>query len=945
MDRKLLRTALALCTMLLIVPGAAPAQDTGRIAGRVVSAQTGAPVPAAQVAVEGAGIRATTDVEGRFTLPTVPAGAQTVTVQALGFGARTVTGVRVAAGGTAELNLSLDAEALALEGLTVTAAAERGSTAALLSERRRAATVVDAIGADQISRTPDGDAAAALRRVPGVSVVDGKYVYVRGLGERYGNTTLNGASLPSPIPDKKAVPLDIIPAGLLESIVTAKTYSPDQPGDYAGGLVQIETRAAPTARTLKISSSMGYTTGATLGEGWGATAGDLGFLGFGGGAFRLPAALPREQRAALPSDPAEREAFIRSLTSGSWGPEARDVPVSGSFGLSYGDELYLAGRPLGVVGALSYSSGFSQPEDRFERFFAIQGDEPAKQVDYRAESTAYEVTLGGLLNVGMQIDDTDRITATAVYNRLSENQARVLSGFYASQGPYLHQTRVQYTANALLSTQLRGEHLFEGVGDLGLKWRLAFSRAERDEPGTRSVIYRASEESAEFYFFNATESGLVLHQELADNGWNPGVDVRLSFALRGEPGTLSFGGSADVRDRTVYTRRIRLVPNTSIPDELGILPPDRLFSPGNIGTGSGQFGILESTFPGDNYDAAQRVYASYALVDAPILPRLRLVAGARIEQAQIGVAARDQFNMGRLDLPDADLDNTDVLPAVNLTYAVADQMNVRAAVSRTVARPQFRELAPYLFTDYFGGFPVIGNPFLERTSILNSDLRWEWFFGTGSLLSVSAFHKAFDRPIEPVALVLGTNPALTYANSEDAALYGAELEYRSNLGRLVPALENFSANLNLTLVRSRVHADSVAILNLDAADREAPLSVPASSRGRALFGQSPYTVNVGLTYARPGSTTATLLFNRFGRRLDAFGGQGLPDIHEGARTQLDLTVEQPLGRGFGLKLNAARLLGSRVEFTQEFPNGETVVTREYDLGRTFSLGIAWEPGT
>jgi hypothetical protein len=936
-----LRAVLALALLAVLTLAASPlAAQAGRIAGRVVNPQ-GEPVVAAQVAVQGSALRTSTDVQGRYTLAGVPAGSHTVTATALGYATKTVTGVSVAAGATASLDLALSAASLQLEAFTVTAEAERGSTGALLSERRNAATVQDAIGAEQMSRAPDGDAAAAVRRVPGVSVVDGKYVYVRGLGERYGQTTLNGASLPSPIPDRKAVPLDIIPTALLESVVTAKTYSPDQPGDYAGGLVQIETRNAPTERVLRASSSLGFVQGATGEQGLTYPGGS--FLGFDRGDRGLPAGIPRDAAVnGLPADAGARDALVRDLTAASWGPGDADVPFNGGFGLAYGDEVSVFGRPLGLVGTLSWSSSVAQPEERADRIFAISGDDPQNQTDFRGTATARETTLGALFNASVRINDTDRVTGTVVFNRLAENEARVLSGRYENFGPWVDQYRVRYVENTLASTQLRGEHFVSALGDLNLKWRVAYSFAGRDEPGTRTAIYSASEENGERLFaVGRVESGLLLHQDLGDHAWNPGVDLKLPVPFLGSTATFGFGGSADVRDRGVYSRRIRLGAQSLTPAEQ-TLSPGELFTAERIGDGAGQFTLSETTFSGDNYDADFRVWAGYAMVDAEVLPRLRISGGARIEAAEMNVIPTNPLNLATAEYPSATLENTDILPGVNLTWQATADMNVRAAVSQTVARPQFRELAPYLYTDYFGGQTVVGNPYLERTRILNGDLRWELFLGTGSVVSVSAFYKRFDRPIEPVALVLGTNAALTYANADHADLYGTELELRGNLGRLLPALEEFSVNTNVTLVHSSVTAGQAEIFSFDA-----PLqsdTITASSASRPLFGQSPYVVNAGLTWDRAATgSTATILFNRFGRRLDAFGGQALPDVYEEGRTLLDFTLEQDLPRGVALKFSATRLLGDRVRFTQSFPNGDTVVTRQYDLGRAFSLGLSWEP--
>lgn len=933
------RAALALLFAALLVSAAPLAAQAGRIAGRVVNAQ-GEGVASAQVNVAGTQVRVSTDVEGRYTLAGVPQGTHSVTVTALSYSSKTVTGVVVAEGRTAELNVSLAPAALMLTGVTVTAQAERGSTGALLSERRNSASVVDAIGAEQMSQTPDGDAAAVVRRVPGVSVVDGRFVYVRGLGERYGNTTLNGAVLSSPIPDRKAVPLDIIPTALLESVITAKTYSPDQPGDYAGGLVQIETRAAPTERVFRLSSGMGWTQGETGSAALGYPAGNL--LGFGG-AMDLPAGLPRDAEVnGLPADAGARESVVRGISGPHWGPVGGTLPANGSLGVSFGDEVDAFGKPLGLMGTFSWASGASQPADRAERFFGVTGGAPERQTDLSSTATARETTVGALLNGGIRLSDTDRVTATLVYNHLAEAEARSLSGFYANRGPFLDQTRLRYVENTLANAQLRGQHLLP-FGDATLRWRLPFSFSRRYEPGTRTTVYASPEEGEARLFQDVSESGQILHQDLEDRGWNPGVDLKLPAGFLGSGATLSVGGSADVRDRTVYARRIRVRPIVALGNDDAALAPNELFAAANFGDQPGQLTLDEATFAGDNYDSDFSVFAGYLMADFQLLPRLRVAGGARVEQASIATEAVNRLNRVEGALPRAELENVDLLPGINLTYELTPDMNLRAAASRTVARPQFRELAPYLYVDYFGGSVVVGNPYLRRTSIINTDLRWEWFLGTGSVLAASAFHKRFDDPIEPLALVLGTNPAQTYANGDRAELYGAELEARTNLGRLLPALQEFSVNANVTLVHSRTSVGQTVIYRFD--DPLTPDTVSASSRARPLFGQSPYVVNAGLTWdGQRSGTTATVLFNRFGRRLDAFGGLALPDVYEEGRTQLDLTVEQQLPRGFEMKLSATRLLGQEVRYTQSFPNGDTVTTRQYDLGRAISLSLSWEPG-
>lgn len=943
-------TRLLLRTLLAVLAGSAPLlathgaaqQRTGRIVGRVVSTNTGDPIVAAQIYLPGTSIGSLSDPNGRFVLNDVPAGMHTVAARTIGYAVKQVSDVRVTAGDVAALDLALAPEAIAMEEITVSATRARGSTAALLGDRQRAATVVDAIGTEQISRSAGSDAASALKRVPGVSVVDGKFVYVRGLGERYGATTLNGGPLPSPLPDKKAVPLDLIPAGLLESVVTAKSYSPDQPGDYAGGLVQLRTRGGPPGELLRVSTSVGFEENTSLGTGLGYTGGGWDWAGFDDGSRALPSGIAATRPVELPADAGLRGAFIRSL-SGAWAPtERRSVPLNQGLGATYGNRVEVGGRELSFIGAGSYSASYSTTSGLVERYYVL-GDAPSLQVDYDGRVTTHDVALGGLANASLELDEANRVEFNLVYNRLVEDEARMLAGLFESQGPYIRAPRLRYVANELVSGQLRGEHAPPLVGGPSLRWRAGYTDAGRNEPNTRTVLYRAEERAGPYVFYPGPSSGLVFHQDLSDRGLNGAADLKIPFRFRSLPSSLSLGAAAEIRERDVYTRRFRLVPNGALPREVQLLSPNELFSAERIGTGGGQLGVVESTFREDNYDAEQAIYAGYGMLDLEILPRLRVATGARVEVARQRVSPRDLFATPLAALPEAALENSDLLPAVNLTYAATDRSNLRLGASATVARPQFRELTPFLYADYYGGEVTRGNPYLVRSRIRSADLRWEWFAGQGALLSAGVFHKRFSDPIEPFSLVLGSAPAATWVNSDRASLSGLELEARAPLAMLSPSLEGLSLDLNLTVASSRVGGDSVTVYN--PSDGEPLVLGARSGADRPLFGQSPYVVNLSATYVRPGAATeVAVLFNRFGRRLDAFGGAGLPDIYEEGRGQLEVVLEQGLWSGIRMKVAASGLLGGDARFVQTFPGGATVTTRSHELGRRLSVSLSWSPG-
>ena len=907
--------------------------EAGRIVGHVFSTQTGDALASVQVFIVGTGIGTLTSPDGRFVLRDVPNGTHSVQTEMIGYGSKIVSNVVVSDGDRALVDISLDPEAIELEGLTISVEAERGNTAALLGERRRAAVVVDAIGQDQISRSPDGDAGAVLKRVPGVSLVDGKYAFVRGLGERYSATTLNGTRLASPVPDKKVIPLDVIPAGMLESIVTAKTFSPDQPGDYAGGLVQMRTKDFPTSRIFSISATSGWNSVTTFKDGLGYRGGSLDFLGLDDGSRDLPSAIPLHGPVRYSRDGLSRDdlASIGRSFGGDWGPSLVNLSPNQSFGVSFGDELDLFGRSLGVLGSLSQSREYSRQADLVERVFA-SGGAGDPEVDYSGDFTTASASIGGLLNLSYELAQAHKIRANLIYNRLAEDESRPLEGYNLDSGTDQLNTRIRYVSQTLTNAQLEGTHVLQGLGGSSVKWRTTYTRAERYEPNTREVLYRAFDGT--YLFDDFVQSGSVFHQNMVDDGLSGGADMEVPLQLRSLPASLRMGVNTDRRSRDNFARRFRFRPRRGgdISSAVRALPPNELFATQHISpTG---FEVQEATFRADNYDAEETVDAAYLMMDAEILPRLRFVGGVRTEHTRQTVTPLDLFPVSGLDpVEGADVSKTQWLPAINFTYEVSDATNVRASVSQTLARPQLRELAPFSFADYAGGYLVVGNPELTVSRIRNFDLRWEWFFQPGSLIAISGFYKQFQNPIEALTFP-STELIRSWVNAPEANNYGTEIELRTGLGILSESLENFSLNTNLTLVNSTVGTGGSARIYLQGSGAT---DLDIVDRDRALQGQSPYVVNFSLAYAsRSEDTRASVFFNRFGRRIDAIGGQATPDIYEEARGTMDAVFEQRLPGDFSMKLSVTRLLGSVVESTQ----GDGTV-RQYDTGRNVSLSLRW----
>jgi len=928
------RTAITLPLVVLLgVVLATPvrAQQTGRVSGRVLAEDSGRPLSLAQVSIPAAGAGSISDVDGRFSIQDVPAGTHELEVRLLGYALKTVTGVVVTAGETTVVDISLPPQAVEVQELRVSVADERGTTVALLENRRLAAAVTDAIGREQISRSPDSDAAAAMQRVPGVSIVDKKFVYVRGLGERYGNTTLDGAILPSPIADRRAVPLDLVPAGFIENVSTSKSYLPDQPADYAGGLVQIETRKVPGENFFQLGLSSGFDSGSTFETGLGTTGGGLDFLGFDDGTRDLPDLIPADRPVNASSfSPQELESIGEAFGT-TWAGRPQELPVNRGGDLAFATEIPIGSRDLGILGTATYNDSWGRRTNYVERVFTASGlADP--EVDYAGDLSSHEVNLGGLLNADISVGPRNRLTFSGLLSRVTQDEARVLQGFNLDSNTDQRNTRLQYVENTLFQGRVGGRHYLDLLGGTAVEWTGAYSRAGRYEPNTREVLYRQTADGT-FVFDTFIQSGSIFHQDLDENAFNGALDLQFPVRVRGVPGTIEVGGAATRRDRDVYTRRFRFLPQGALGDDVRALEPDQLFSPANIAPDS--FQIQEATFQPDNYEANLTTLAAYAKVDVEVLPRVRLAGGVRVEATEQHVDPVDLFHTSLEPLGGANLDNTDLVPGATVTWSASDEMNVRFAASRTIARPEFRELAPFSFADFAGGFLVAGNPHVERSRITNLDARWEWFPRPGAVLSISGFYKRFADPIEEIVYP-STEFIKTWVNADVARNFGTELEARSNLGFLSEGLENLAFNLNLTLVDSEVDTGDEAVIFIPGSG---PVTIQVVDRQRRLQGQSAYVVNASLDWYVPASGTAmTVLYNRFGSRISQVGTQLLPDVLEQPRDAFDVVIQQPLGPRFGVKASASNLLASEHRYTQ---GGDLLVG--WEPGRVFSLKLSWRP--
>ena len=922
------RTLPTLLTLFLVAaPGAA--QESARIIGRVLHAQTAQPIVGAQVAVDGGALGgALTDLDGRFVTPPVPVGTVTVTVNMIGYHTKTVTDVEIAGDRPTVIDFTMTEATLELEGITISARRERGSQAFLLDERRTSASLVDAVGATEISRRPDSDAAEVARRLSGVTVSEGKYVFVRGLGERYSQTTLNGSSLPSPEPEREVVPLDLFPSGFLQSLRTQKSYTPDLPADFSGGSVKIETKDFPSETVLRFGVGSSANTNSQFRSGYLSYAGGgRDWIGIDDGTRSQPQALeealgPIDSGERLPANAGQIITLGETLRSYGQGfnPSSGATPVNRSLNASIGGrtDLFDEGE-LGYFIAGTYGDNYTLRENEQERKWRSSGFDPqipenlrTPNVDYNFTRGTRNVTWGGIGNITFKFNPEQKLSLRTTASLSADDEARSYIGENQEDiGGVVRSERLRFVSRLMLWSQLSGEHAIAGSR---LEWRATGARATRDEPLMREAVYL--EDDGEFFLLPIGESGRYFWSDMSDRDVSFALDWQLPLDFFGDRASLKIGGEGRERSRDFAARRLNWnFLGTTVTDLDAALASARIVSNARR---RGEFALRDIVEPGDLYDATDRRFAGYGLLDFSA-GRLQAVLGARVEAYELGLRSRGDTLAG--------IDQLDIAPSVNLVFAARDDFRIRAAGSRTVDRPEFREMAPFQFTEATSLRQLFGNPDLVPASITSADLRFDWFPGPGEMLSLGGFTKRMTDPVEQV-FIAAASTAYSFQNAKDAKVLGIEMEGQLRLDRIAEALLPYSVQANYSLITSEVEV------------REGAGGFNPTNITRPLEGQAAYVLNAGVNYG-DGRVEWGLFLNRFGDRLTAAGGDGVPDLFEKARSQVDATFGFPLPTGAAAKFKATNLLDAGYRFEQE-ANGIVQVQRFYTTGRTFSVGLSWE---
>ena len=930
--------------------------QTGIIRGTVYEDETNEPLFYANAQIPSQGAISFTDFDGHFELEVAP-GTYTLEISFLGLATLQIPGVVVKDGEvTAFENLRMLPSTNELMTVTVTASAMRNTESALLDVKKKSATVMDGISSQNFKRVGDGNAAAAVTRVPGVSIQGGKYVFVRGLGDRYTKTQLMGMDIPGLDPDKNSLQMDIFPTNILQNIVVLKSLTPDLSADFAGGLVNIVLVDFPTRKTLNISSSLGFTPGMHLVEGLGYKGSVTDFLGFDAGYRTNP--LPSQYIFGGIPNPALDDPITTELTQ-SFSPvlqaQSQQMPLNGSLGISFGDQKKKDnGKTVGYNGSFSYKSNtdfFGSATDSNRTYSQNFYRKPNSVDDYQllADRTQVgslavnNVLLNGLLGNSIK-DEDDKYRFMVMHLQNGESRTGRFTETASIENSFVGQRdNLEYSERSISSMFFNGQHS-RNENKMKIDWRIAPTYSRIADKDIRSTSYRT--EDGEFNIAPG-ETGFPnrIWRNLNEFNLSNRVDITKTHELRGRDAKTKFGASYNFKYRDYEILRYQLRAKNL--GELDALTgnADELLTDYYVWDPTSDAGMYYSgNYEANNaYQGIQSNFSAYYSEEFSLNALTKVVAGLRAERY-------DQFYTG-VDQQEAAapgtglnyrwapvLNNFNLFPTASLIYSVNENTNFRLGAFRTVARPSFKEKSAAQIEDVLTGITFIGNLNLENTIINNLDVRYEYFMEGGQTIAISGFYKHFTNPIELVAYSAAAPSNFQPRNVGNATVAGAEFEVRKNLGFL--GLKHFEVNSNLSLIYSGVSRDSSEYAARLASARTGEVI----DEIRPMQGQSPYLINVGLNYNNPEKGwQGGLFYNVQGEKLYIVGVADNPDVFEVPFHSLNFNLMKNFGEDqryqIGFSVNNI-MDDTRDRIFRSYNSAEPMFST-WAPGRTFKLSFRY----
>lgn len=918
--------------------------QNGTIGGRVFDVKSQEAIIGANVVIEGTTVGAATDLDGNFLIQNVKPGTYTLVISFVTYKTNTVNDVVVEGGKKTTLEIPLAEDVAELEEVIVTAKKEIATDLNLLKSIRESKLVVSGISSEQITKLPDRDVAQIAQRVPGVTIVDNRFVIVRGVPERYNQVMINGAIAPSTEIDRRSFSFDLVPAGAVDQMLIYKSGTAELPGDFAGGVIQLVTKQPTYEPFTSFGLGFGYRTNTTFQDHLSSTGSETDFLGFDNGFRDIPEGFPTTaQLISSSKNSSLRERAGKSLTN-NFDYGTRQAPVDMGFNFALARNFSVGRVKFNNLTSIAYSNSYMHYESEFLRYNEFDDVSATKRFEYNDSFYSNDVRVNLMHNWVIDLNERNRIDFKNLFVQLGEHETTLRVGDDKIQNPNFDRTNYayHYLSRSIYSGQLDGTH---EVGELTkLSWVLGLNYINRNEPDYRRFrTYRDKSFAGteEPYTMQLPAAGNVFEtgrfwSDLQDVGYSNGLNIEKKFKSENEKAPLLKAGYyAEYKTRDFKARYVNYqYPNTAdfdqaIGQELIKLPLGEIFAPENIKREDG-FVIEEGTQPQDSYQGTNLLTAGYVSGFLPV-GNLDLTAGFRGEYNIQTIDARTNTGLINIENP-----IFAALPSLNAAYNLSDRSLVRAAYSRTVNRPEFRELAPFLYYQFEYEAALIGTPDLKTAFIDNLDLRWEMYPNPGELISIGGFYKNFKDPIETYLQITSENPQLYYDNAVSATSWGVEVEFRKSLASLGVnrILRNTSVNVNAAYIYSNVDVGTAATNQI---------------QNRPLQGQSPYIINIGLYYMDEESGfSVNTAYNVFGPRIFSVGDKIFPSWWEMPRHSVDFQIAKTWNKRFETKFNIQNLLNAAYRLYQDNNNDNQIKTeyealiQRYQVGTQFSVGLNWK---
>ncbi len=914
-------------------------QKEGSISG-ILSDTTEAIVGGIVIVKENNKLGAFTDENGAFEIKNVAPGTYTLMISYFGYKSLTIDNVKVEAGQTTALgNVTIESEALETETVVIVGKRPTNTIESAVKDTKESKQVVNIISSEQISKSQDRDAAQVMQRVPGVTIIDNRFVMIRGLSERYNVVMINDAIAPNTEVERRSFSFDLIPSQMIDRVSIFKSGAADLPGDFAAGVIKLYTKNTVDKNYFNISLVGGYRNGTTFKDHNSNYIGKTEFLGFGDQSRNLPDNFPATSFLNSKATDAQKQATAASLPN-RFGYTTKDALPDLRLNVELGRKFTIGSVKFGNVTSINYSNVYQS--QLIHRYDYLGFDTAAGKSDLRTifddQRTSNTVRLGIIHNWSISLNAKNKIDFKNFFNQQSENESVIREGidYGRTASDSIRAYSYRYTSRSIFSSQLGSRHKFNSDKS-SFVWNIGYSYISRNVPdwirfrtfksiGSNDPYTNIVPSSAALFDnarFNSKLSESVImtsgafDRKFAEDADSIGISVKMGYYL-------------ESRSRTFNARwmSLKTMNSNAATDSILALPIDQIFEPAVISSTNG-FKIEDGTNASDAYTASSQLYAGFASINIP-LNKWNVQTGIRVE------GYHQKFSSATA-VKKIEIDTFIVspLPFLNTSYTISPKKLVRLAYSKTVNRPEFRELAPFLFYDFDLNTNYVGNEDLKICNIHNLDLRAEYYPSSAEMVSFGVFYKRFNNPIEVTSF--GTSPRqFSYRNANYADIVGAELEIRKSLADLsaLKFIKNLSLLFNGSLIYSQVN---LGLTNKTEANK------------RALQGQSPYVINTGLYYSNEEKgVSVSMLYNIFGKRIFIVGdNEGNPNIYEMPRHSLDITLQKKLSKNWEGRIGIQDLFNAQTRFTQDTDgNGKITSIDEPFMttyrGTYFTLGVQYK---